>query len=259
MLLGMIKPTSGSAKINGTTVSAGSYQLWSDVGYMVETPYAYPEITVFENLEIIRNLRGIRDKTATHRMIQKLSLQAHANKKAKNLSLGNAGRLGIAKALIHEPKILLLDEPTNGLDPEGIVEVRNLLRSMAHEQGVTIFISSHLLVEISMIADRIGIIHGGSLISEMNANEFEQMRHKTLLINTNDNQRALHFLKQKGYAVLEQDQLLRCADKTAVEKPEDVAVLLVNAGYPPKHIQVEHEDLETYFLRVIHAKGAHHE
>jgi len=255
MLLGMIKPTSGLAKISGETVSAGSYQIWRDVGYMVETPYSYPELTVFDNLEIVRQLRGIKDKSATDKIIHKLSLQTHANKKAKNLSLGNAQRLGLAKALIHEPKILLLDEPTNGLDPEGIVEVRNLLRSMAHEKGITIFISSHLLGEISLIADRIGIIHEGKLISEMNAGEFEHLRHKDLIINTTDNQKAKKTLVQNEYAVSEYNQFLRCDSKKAVENPESISVMLVNAGCPPKSIQVESEDLETYFLRVIHAEG----
>jgi len=255
MLLGMIKPSAGLAKISGETVSAGSYQLWHDVGYMVETPYSYPELTVFDNLEIVRQLRGIKDKTATDKIIHKLSLQTHSNKKVKDLSLGNNQRLGLAKALIHEPEILLLDEPTNGLDPEGIVEIRNLLRSMAHEKGITIFISSHLLGEISLIADRIGIIHGGKLINEMNAGEFEHLRHKDLIINTTDNQKAKELLIQNGYAVSEHNQFLRCDNKRAVESPESISVMLVNAGCPPKSIQIESEDLETYFLRVIHAEG----
>jgi len=255
MLLGMIKPTSGFAKINGEMVSAGSYQIWRNVGYMVETPYAYPDLTVYENLEIVRQLRGIKDKTATDRIIQKLSLQNHASKKAKNLSLGNAQRLGLAKALIHEPEILLLDEPTNGLDPEGIVEIRNLLRSMAREKGITIFISSHLLGEISLIADRIGIIHEGKLINEMNAGEFEHLRRKDLIINTTNNQKAEKLLVQNGYAVSEHNKFLRCDSKRAIESPESISIMLVNAGCPPKLIQVESEDLETYFLRVIHAEG----
>jgi len=259
MLLGMIKPTSGYARINGRIVSAASYQIWRDVGYMVETPYSYPELTVFENIEIVRKLRGVSNKAATDNIIRKLSLQAHANKKAKDLSLGNAQRLGIAKALIHEPKILLLDEPTNGLDPEGIVEVRNLLRSMAHEKGITIFISSHLLGEISLIAGRIGIIHKGKLINEMNADEFEYLRHKSLIINTADNQKALALLSEQGYTASNQNLFIRCDNKQAIEKPEDITVLLTNAGCPPKHIQIEAEDLESYFLRVIHEKGGHDE
>ena len=255
MLLGMIRSTSGRAVINGETVSAGSHRIWRDVGYMVETPYAYPELTVFENLEIVRKLRGIEDKTATERIIRKLSLQDYMHRKSKYLSLGNSQRLGLAKALIHEPKILLLDEPANGLDPEGIVEIRGLLRAMAHEQGVTVFISSHQLSEISLIADRIGIIHRGSLINEINAYEFEHLRHKELVVNTVDNQKALSLLSRNGYAVSDQNGHIICADKNAVEKPEDVSVLLVNAGCPPKQIQVESEDLEAYFLRVIHAEG----
>ena len=256
MLLGMVRPSSGSVKINGRAVNAGSYQIWRDVGYMVEIPYAYPELTVFDNLEIVRKLRGISNRAATDEIIHKLSLQGCAGKKAKELSLGNAQRMGLAKALIHEPKILLLDEPTNGLDPEGIVEIRNLLQYLARDRDTTIFISSHLLGEISLIADRIGIIHEGILINEINANEFERQRHKQVIINTVDNQRALKILSQKGYAVSKRNQFIQCDDKKAVERPEDITVMLTNAGCPPKHIQIEAEDLETYFLRVIHSKGA---
>jgi len=256
MLLGMIKPGAGCAKINGRVVSAGSYSIWRDVGYMVESPNAYPDLTVFENLEIVRRLRGMEDKTATDRIIRRLSLQSHADKKAKDLSLGNAQRLGLAKALIHEPGILLLDEPTNGLDPEGIVEVRNLLRRMAHDKGVTIFLSSHLLGEISLVADRIGIIHEGRLINEMNAEEFEHLRRKDLIIDTADNQAASRLLSQQGYAMDRHRQWLSCNSKAAVEKPEEVTLILANAGLPPKQIRVEAEDLETYFLRIVHAKEA---
>ena len=255
MLLGMIRPTAGSAQINGHTVSAGSYRMWRDVGYVVETPHAYPELTVFDNLEIVRKLRGVTDRAATDRIIDALDLRASVGKKARTLSLGNAQRLGLAKALMHRPGVLVLDEPTNGLDPEGIVEIRHMLRRLAHEDGVTVFISSHLLGEVSLIADRIGIIHEGRLLTELDAAKFESLRHKKLVVDTTDNQKARSMLAGAGHVVSDAGPHLVCSDEAAVEHPQDISVLLVDAGCPPRTLQVESEDLEAYFLRTIHAGG----
>ncbi|MNO13824.1 putative ABC transporter ATP-binding protein YxlF [compost metagenome] len=166
MLLGMIRPDSGSSYMFGERVDAGSHKLWASVGYMVETPYSYPELTVRENLEIIRRLRGIPDRTAIDTIMDKLQLTDYRDRKAGTLSLGNGQRLGLAKAMLHNPKVLILDEPTNGLDPAGIVEVRELLRELAFNNGVTIFISSHILGEVSRLTSRIGIVHQGRLLQE---------------------------------------------------------------------------------------------
>ncbi len=134
MLLGMIRPTSGAAYLLGRPVSADARDLWAQVGYLVETPHAYPELTVRENLEVFRRLRELRDPKAVERIIERLALTAYAERRAGTLSLGNAQRLGLAKALLHDPSLLLLDEPANGLDPAGVVEIRELLRELAHEQ-----------------------------------------------------------------------------------------------------------------------------
>jgi len=147
MLLGMIHPTTGESYLNGEKVNARMHNLWNHVGYLVEIPYSYPQLTVRENLEIVRRLRFLPDSRAVDSVIEKLQLGPYHNRKAKNLSLGNAQRLGLAKALIHNPDILILDEPANGLDPAGIVEIRELLRDLAFNKGVTIFISSHILGE----------------------------------------------------------------------------------------------------------------
>jgi ABC-2 type transport system ATP-binding protein len=127
MLLGMIKPSSGSVSLFGTGIHPGITSIWQRVGYMVETPHAYPDLTVQENLEIVRRLRNLNDTDVVQKIIEKLGLTRYANRRARNLSLGNAQRLGLAKALIHKPDLLILDEPANALDPAGIVEIRNLL------------------------------------------------------------------------------------------------------------------------------------
>jgi ABC-2 type transport system ATP-binding protein len=256
MLLGMINPTAGSASISGKKVDAGSYGLWENVGYMVEIPNSYPELTVRENLEMVRGLRGIPDKGSVDAVIDKLRLTSYKDRKAKNLSLGNAQRLGLAKALIHSPGILILDEPANGLDPVGIVEIRELFRDLALNHGVTIFISSHILGEISRLATRIGIIHQGKMVMEMNADQLEHLLHKKLIINSLDQKAAQATLIKEGYAVnLLKDGTLEIKDEKAIAHPEVIATLLVNAGLPPTTLRVDEEDLESYFLRAIGVGG----
>jgi len=198
MLLGLIGPTSGKAYLNGTRVNPGNPSMWKDIGYLVEVPYSYPDLTVRENLEIIRRLRLMNDKESTERIIEKLKLGHYKDVLSKNLSLGNAQRLGLAKALIHNPDILLLDEPANGLDPEGIVEIRDLLSDLALNKGVTIFISSHILGEISKLATHIGIIHEGKLIHESSVGEMVALRKHCLKIKTREMTGAGEILKKMG-------------------------------------------------------------
>lgn len=256
MLLGMIRPTSGMAFMNGKKISYDHTNLWKKVGSLVEVPYSYPELTVRENLEIIRRLRFITDKKAIDQIIDKLQLGAYANRKARDLSLGNSQRLGIAKALMHKPEILVLDEPTNGLDPAGIFEIRQLLSDLALNQGVTIFISSHILGEVSRFATRIGIIHEGKLVKEIDASQLETLCSKRLLIGANDPEMASSILKKKGYNPEKtKNHLIEIKDESAIAKPDTVATLLVNAGCPPTLLKVEEEDLESYFLKTIGIKG----
>src|SRR5262249_34704690 len=124
MLLGMIRPSRGTVRVLGTRVRPGQREPWRQVGYLVETPHAYPELGVRENLEAARRLHPGTPRAAVDQTIEQLGLAAYADRRAGTLSLGNAQRLGLAKALLHRPRLLLLDEPANGLDPAGIVEVR---------------------------------------------------------------------------------------------------------------------------------------
>ncbi|MBK7627469.1 MAG: ABC transporter ATP-binding protein [Bacteroidales bacterium] len=252
MLLGMIRPTSGSAYIYGKRVYADNHELWKNIGSLVEIPYSYPNLTVQENLDIIRRLRFIPDRNSIDRVIDKLKLGAYRNRKAKNLSLGNAQRLGLAKALIHNPDILILDEPANGLDPAGIYEIREMLSDFSLNHGVTIFLSSHILGEISRFSTRIGIIHSGKLIQELDSGQLEALCRKRVLVGARDIQSAGSLLRNKGYDVsVVKDDIIEIPDEGAVSSPEDIAVLMVNGGCPPTLLQVEEEDLESYFLRTI--------
>lgn len=256
MLLGIIRPTSGKAWLNGKKVHAGNNVLWSKVGYLVEIPYAYPDLTVYENLEIVRRLRLISGSSPVESVMEKLKLGPYRDRKAKDLSHGNAQRLGIAKAIIHKPDILILDEPSNGLDPAGIIEIREMLINLANEKGVTIFISSHILGEISRFATRIGIIHEGKLVQESETDHLEQSRYRKLHLNTHKNEKAKAILVKKGYDVSETHEgLLEVWGRDAINCPEKVASLLVNEGNPPSLLKVEEEDLESYFLRIIGKNG----
>jgi ABC-2 type transport system ATP-binding protein len=256
MLLGLIGPTSGEAFLNGNKVNPGNPGMWNNVGYLVEVPCSYPDLTVRENLEIIRQLRFIRDKKSVDRIIELLKLDQYTGVLTKNLSLGNAQRLGLAKALIHEPEILLLDEPANGLDPEGIVEIREMLTDLALNKGVTVFISSHILGEISILATRIGIIHEGRLLHESSVREMEKLRKICLQVKVENASGAKNILEKNGYSLsLSEDEILEIQGAEAISNPDKVAILLVNSGYPPTMLNVEEEDLETFFLRVIRMKG----
>lgn len=256
MLLGMIRPTSGASFLKGQRVDAGNFKLWEKVGSLVEIPYSYPELTVRENLEITRRLHYISDRQTVDSIIEKLQLGNYAERKAKNLSLGNAQRLGLAKALLHHPEILILDEPSNGLDPAGIVEIREFLRDLAAHHGVTIFISSHILGEISKFATRIGIIHEGRLVQEVDANKLEDLRRKRLLLNAHNQEAVRSILMKEGYQVnFTEKENLEVTGAKAIRHPEEIATILVRAGLPPTLLKVEEEDLESYFLRMIGMNG----
>lgn len=254
MLLGMIKPTSGEVFCFGKSLHDKSFAFWDRLGFMVETPGAYSNLTVIENLEIVAKLRGVRSKTLINDVVERLRLDPYRNKKAGQLSLGNAQRLGLAKAIFHRPEVLILDEPTNGLDPAGIVEVRNLLKEMAENDGVTIFVSSHILGEISRLVTRFGIIHKGRLQIELNAGQLAKLTSKVLRVSTSD-AGALQLLRSQGFeGIATADPLeLIIEDEKVLKHPEMIARILVNAGYDVKHLMIEREDLEHFFVRTINA------
>jgi ABC-2 type transport system ATP-binding protein len=256
MLLGMIKPTSGTACVLGTRVRLGRREPWSQVGYLVEIPHAYPELTVFENLEVARRLHPGTAPQAVSRIIERLELGTYANRRAGTLSQGNAQRLGLAKALLHNPRLLLLDEPANGLDPAGIVEIRQLLIELTREQGVTVFMSSHILAEVARLAQRIGIIHAGRLLQELDIEQLEQNRRRRLLLRVKDSQAALGVLIASGQpAEILPDGALELKDQFSVEHPDEINRRLVQAGFSPSQLLVEEEELEQYFLRLVGLNG----
>lgn len=166
MILGLIRPMAGEVRVFGDPVRSSRPEWLRRVGSLVETATAYPNLTVRENLDLHRRLTGASER-AVPDVIERLGLGAAADRRAGQLSLGNKQRLALARALVHGPELLVLDEPANALDPAGIVEIRELLRSLADDHGTTVFVSSHILVEVAHLADRIGIVHNGRLVEEL--------------------------------------------------------------------------------------------
>lgn len=250
LLLGLIKPDGGICRLYEKAPEQAA-KIWNDVGYLIETPYSYPNLSVYENLEVICKLRGLSDKSLINEITDRLKLTQYMNRKENNLSLGNKQRLGLAKALIHKPKLLILDEPINGLDPAGIVEIRELLKELSENHNTTIFLSSHILSEIARLTTRIGIIHNGALIKELKSSELHEQIIKKLCISTNSNEKAIKILNESGFKCTSNNDTIELFSKEAINKPEEIAIKLVQHHVPPKKLYVVEEDLEHYFLRII--------
>jgi len=194
-------------------------------------------------------LHHITDRKVVKDVMERLAIASYADRKAGTLSSGNFQRLGLARALFHNPKLLILDEPANALDPAGIVEIRNLLTELAREHGTTVFMSSHILAEVDKLADRIAIIHKGKLVEELDAKRLEEIRVRQLIVETRDLVKTLDALK--NYEVIKiNEHRLAIKDKHALQAPDKIATLLVNAGTPPLHMSIEQENLEEYFLKL---------
>ena len=254
MLLAMIAPTSGHAEVFGERVRSDAPRLWRRVGHLVESAVGYPELTVREDLDVARRLQGVRDALAVSRIIERLGLAPYADRRTSVLSQGNLQRLALARALLHGPELLVLDEPTNGLDPAGVVEVRELLRDLAHAQGVTVFMSSHILPEVDRLATRIGIIHRGRLVEELDAQALESHRRPRLEIGARDVDGAERALRSAGYAPVRRGTdgivVAQLFEARAIDAPDSVSRLLVEAGTPPTRVAIVRETLEEHFIRL---------
>lgn len=248
MLLGLVRPSSGEARILGARVAPGACAAYAQVGYLVETATAYPNLTVRENLEIQRRLTG-SPRSSVSEALESMGLAERAERRAGRLSLGNKQRLSLARALLHRPDVLVLDEPANALDPAGIAEVRVLLQRLSRQEGVTVFMSSHILSEVSHLADRIGIVHEGHLLEELDREELRARARPHLEVRTSDPRRAEDLLSAEGYPSIERREgslLVMGAD----ERGAEIARILVGGGLDVHALIPAQEELEAYFLRV---------
>ena len=205
MLLGLTAPTSGEVKIFGKPIYGNEKKILPRVGCLIESPGFYPNLTATENLKIFAKLRGLKGSNYIRSALERVNLPSQDTKLFSQYSLGMKQRLAIALAVMHDPAVLVLDEPINGLDPIGIAEVRSFIRELCDVRGKTILISSHILSEIALLADDIGIIDHGVLLEESSMGELEKKNSKYIMLQVSDVSKAALILERqfqlKNYSV----------------------------------------------------------
>jgi ABC-2 type transport system ATP-binding protein len=198
MIVGLISMTEGEILIKGKNIAKNFEEAISDIGAIVENPEMYKFLTGYQNLvHYARMVKGV-SKERIYEVVHLVGLTERIHEKVKTYSLGMRQRLGLAQALLHSPSVLILDEPTNGLDPAGIREIRDYVRKLAREEGLAVIVSSHLLAEMELMCDRIGIIQKGKLIGVQTVNEFINGQQEVVIrFQVNDIERALQLLKEQ--------------------------------------------------------------
>ena len=256
MILGLTAITSGEVDVFGKNIKGNERRIYPRIGAIIETPGFYPNLTGTENLEIFAKLRGTAQPNAVKEALDVVGLPYRDKKLFSKYSLGMKQRLGIANAILHDPELLILDEPTNGLDPIGIAEMRNFILSLSKERGKTILISSHILSEIAMLADDIGIIHGGVLLEESSFAALERKNRKYIQIQVSDPKRATLVLEQqfglRQYEI-EDDACIRLYDTDADIAAINKALMLKNIAVISS--QMCNDSLEDYFKKVTGGEG----
>lgn len=257
MMVGLIKISQGDIFIMGHSITKDFIKAIRNVGAIVENPDLYKYLTGYQNLKhYARMVPGVT-KERINKMVEIVGLKDRIHDKTKTYSLGMRQRLGIAQALLHRPSLLVLDEPTNGLDPAGIHELRNYLKRLAHEEGVAVFVSSHLLSEMELMCDRVGILQNGELVSIQNIEDFVKNNGVSrVCVTVNPAQRE----QAKG--------LIASFNKTALptENPGQLSIhmnkdeipavnkLLMDSGIQIYSIQMQEQTLEEKFLEITEVK-----
>lgn len=248
MLLGLMKPTSGSIRIFQKDLQKEKIHILKKVGSLVENPSYYPHLTAYENLEAMRKILGV-PKSRIHEVLEIVRLSHAAHKKVKGFSLGMKQRLGIAMALLNQPELLILDEPTNGLDPSGIIEIRELIKRLPQQFGMTILISSHLLSEIDQIATTVGIVTKGKLIFQDSIGAMREYAKQNISLKVNNGEQAWRALLAKGIkSDYEGGRVL--LPKCSNEQVGEVVRLLVQDGFLIYRVEEEKHSLEDIFLQM---------
>lgn len=255
MILHLVFPLEGDVELFGVSLKKAGHKALKKVGAVVEKPAFYGHLSALRNLEILGGLQ----KPVTHRQImeqmERVGLADRVNDQVKTYSHGMNQRLGLALILLNEPQLVILDEPTTGLDPQGMKEVRELILELARERGVTIFLSSHLLYEVELIANRMAIIHQGKLCVDGSVNDLLKKGKSAVLIKTDRPEDALKFLTMnEAYrsAVIHSEGILVELDMEGI--PE-LNRQLVNAGFNVNAL-VPRRTLENYFLNLIEGREA---
>lgn len=254
MLLGLTEPTTGSIKLFGLDVKdrKNRNEIYKKIGSIIETPGFYPQLNARDNLKIFCKMRGDYKKENIEKVLNLVNLH-EVDKEFKHYSLGMKQRLGLAAALVHEPELLILDEPINGLDPAGIIEIRDMLINVTKELGITVLISSHILSEIEILADEIGVINDGKLIKEITKDELSSQSKKKVIINVDDVPKAIKVLDAMGFNgetdyVVEGDNILIFK---YLDSRSKVNSSFVKNGIVVNELHLQEENLEDYFMRLI--------
>ena len=256
MLLGLTQPTSGNVTIWGKSLMGNEKKLLPRIGSLIESPGFYPNLTATENLRIFAALRGLKNQSAIKSALELVGLPYRDKKLFSQYSLGMKQRLAIALAVMHDPELLILDEPINGLDPIGIAEVRSFIRALCDERGKTILISSHILSEVALLADDIGIIDHGVLLEEESLADLEAKSERYIRFTVSDTGRAAEILDsvfhENQFAVQDGHHLRLDSAKVPVAK---IVSAFVQSGLEVSEAVTVEESLEDYFKRVTGGEG----
>ena len=254
LLLGLLRRQQGEIRVFGRPLHDDRIALLRRIGSMIESPSFYDHLTARENLALLQKVYRC-PKARIDEVLSLVGLADTGRKRTGQFSLGMKQRLGIAIALLHSPELLILDEPTNGLDPNGIVEMRELLLRLNREHGLTMIVSSHLLAEVERLATHVGIIHRGRLQFQGPLRELQQQRHggQSVVLRTDDNDAALRVLHASGVATTVRPDHLRleAVDETAVATLNRTLVL---AGIGVHEIRASDNDLERIFMDIVEAR-----
>ncbi|WP_042350921.1 ATP-binding cassette domain-containing protein [Bacillus massiliigorillae] len=252
LICGQSIPSSGSINLFGETGQKGIQKSRVRIGCMLETPAFFPDCSAKKNLKIYCMKKGLPDHGHVDELLDFVGLGDVKDKNFKQFSLGMKQRLGLALALLGYPEFLILDEPINGLDPIGIIQIRDLLVKLNQEKGVTILISSHLLKELSTIATHYGFINRGILIGEISAKKLQQECQNVMRLKVNEPSRACAVLENicglKNYKILP-GNIIECYE--LLEDPEQINRELITNGIEVFSISIQGKDLEEYFLDML--------
>ncbi|MNK47952.1 putative ABC transporter ATP-binding protein YxlF [compost metagenome] len=251
MMLGLVKPTSGDVEMFGEKITKNSFKAFERVGAIIETPGSYKNLTAYENLDIHRRLMGISAKSLIEETLDLVGLLEVRNRRVGKFSLGMKQRLGLARALLHQPDFLILDEPTNGLDPQGIKDIRHLLLDLAKRRDITILVSSHILSEIEQLATRIGIIHQGQLLEQMDMEQLRQKNQHYLEVTVSNDQQAAFILQEKlGIVDYTITELGRIRIYERMDESMGINRALIENGVDVAELMLSKGNLEEYFLEL---------
>ena len=256
MLLGLTQPTYGKVTIWGKPLRTNEKKLLPRIGSLIESPGFYPNLTATENLRIFATLRGVPSRNAIKNALDLVGLPYKDKKLFSQYSLGMKQRLAIALAIMHDPELLILDEPINGLDPIGIAEVRSFIRALCTERGKTILISSHILSEIALLADDIGIIDHGALLEEESLAELEAKSSRHIRFTVSSTTQAARILEQGFHETqftIRDDHNLRLHNLDV--SVGEIVTTFVENGLTVSEAYVCEESLEDYFKRVTGGEG----